>query len=325
MNPTLPNDYEIRPPVPDDAPVVAELINTTSRDETGRAETSVEDILSQWEDPERTLEDEDWVVTTSNGQIIGYLELYEYPPYTVFEFEGHVHPDHRGRGVGSVLLQTIEQRARRELHRAEPRERVTLQTRVWSQAHHAHRLLQSHGYEHIRDWRQMEIMFDSVPPPASLPEGFGIRAIVRHQDERVLYETLEETFKDHWGHSPMPFEEFLYYRIEGAPGFDPDLTFLITNGDDIAGGAICYGSRAGEPDIGWVTMLGVRREYRGKGLGLSLLHHIFAEMHRRGKRGVGLNVDGSSLTGADRLYERAGMRERRRAFYFEKELRPAGT
>ena len=40
---------------------------------------------------------------------------------------------------------------------------------------------------------------------------------------------------------------------------------------------------------------------------------------------VGLNVDGSSLTGADRLYERAGMHEARRAFYFEKELRPAGA
>ena len=72
-------------------------------------------------------------------------------------------------------------------------------------------------------------------------------------------------------------------------------------------------------------MLGIRCEYRGKGPVLSLLRHIVVEMHRRGKQGVGLNVDGSSLTGTDRLYERAGMREGRRACYFEKELRPAGT
>jgi ribosomal protein S18 acetylase RimI-like enzyme len=55
---------------------------------------------------------------------------------------------------------------------------------------------------------------------------------------------------------------------------------------------------------------------------LALLHHSFHELGLRGKRRVGLGVDGSSLTGAVRLYERAGMHVHRERVLFEKELRP---
>jgi mycothiol synthase len=51
----------------------------------------------------------------------------------------------------------------------------------------------------------------------------------------------------------------------------------------------------------------VRRPWRGRGLGEALLRHSFVEFHRRGRRAVALGVDADSLTGATRLYERAGM------------------
>jgi ribosomal protein S18 acetylase RimI-like enzyme len=58
------------------------------------------------------------------------------------------------------------------------------------------------------------------------------------------------------------------------------------------------------------------------GLGLALLRHSFDEFYRRGKRKGGLGVDAGSLTGATRLYERAGMRVARQYSIYEKELRP---
>ena len=54
---------------------------------------------------------------------------------------------------------------------------------------------------------------------------------------------------------------------------------------------------------------------------LALLHHSFGELYRRGKRKVGLEVDAQSLTGATRLYEKAGMRVDRQYDVYEKELR----
>jgi mycothiol synthase len=68
-------------------------------------------------------------------------------------------------------------------------------------------------------------------------------------------------------------------------------------------------------------MLGVRRRWRKHGLGLALLRHSFGELARIGRRKAGLGVDASSLTGATRLYEKAGMRAIREIIAFEKDLR----
>ncbi len=73
---------------------------------------------------------------------------------------------------------------------------------------------------------------------------------------------------------------------------------------------------------GWVTVVGVRRQWRKRGLGLALLRHAFAEYHRRGVRKVALSVDAESITGAPRLYGRAGMRVRESYVIYLKELRP---
>ena len=56
----------------------------------------------------------------------------------------------------------------------------------------------------------------------------------------------------------------------------------------------------------------------------ALLRHSIVELHRYGQRKVGLGVDADSLTGATRLYEKAGMRsDPARLYYiYDKELRP---
>ena len=58
-----------------------------------------------------------------------------------------------------------------------------------------------------------------------------------------------------------------------------------------------------------------------KGLALAILYHLFGEFYRRGIKRVGLGVDADSLTGATRLYEKAGMHTFRQYNAYEKELR----
>jgi ribosomal protein S18 acetylase RimI-like enzyme len=74
--------------------------------------------------------------------------------------------------------------------------------------------------------------------------------------------------------------------------------------------------------MGWVDVLGVRRKWRQRGLGLALLLHSFAALRRMGAERVGLGVDSGSLTGATRLYTRAGMKLDREVALYELELRP---
>jgi mycothiol synthase len=74
--------------------------------------------------------------------------------------------------------------------------------------------------------------------------------------------------------------------------------------------------------MGWISSLGVVREWRRRGLGRALLQHAFAEFFRRGKWQVGLGVDSDNLTGATHLYRKAGMHINREFQTYELELRP---
>jgi ribosomal protein S18 acetylase RimI-like enzyme len=75
--------------------------------------------------------------------------------------------------------------------------------------------------------------------------------------------------------------------------------------------------------MGWVDGLCVRRPWRKRGLGLALLLHSYGMFHERGKLRVGLGVDAENITGALRLYEKAGMHSDPNRTYvvYEKELR----
>jgi ribosomal protein S18 acetylase RimI-like enzyme len=132
---------------------------------------------------------------------------------------------------------------------------------------------------------------------------------------RQVHATLTEAFADHYRPRSEPFAHWKARRF-GHENFDPALWLVAWEGDEVAGALLGYLS----PDLGWVQELGVRRSWRGRGIGLALLLESFAAFGRRGQYRVSLGVDAESLTGATRLYERAGMRVERRHELFQKRL-----
>jgi GNAT superfamily N-acetyltransferase len=87
--------------------------------------------------------------------------------------------------------------------------------------------------------------------------------------------------------------------------------------------SLCFEKSHDDPGLGWVGTLGVCRPWRKRGLGLALLRHSFSELYRHGQRRIGLGVDAESLTGATRLYLKAGMQPdpNHTYLFYEKELR----
>jgi GNAT superfamily N-acetyltransferase len=171
----------------------------------------------------------------------------------------------------------------------------------------------------------MATELDQSPPQPSFPPGITIRTMSGEEELRDLVFAVEDAFRDHWGFVEQPFEQeyerWLHF-IRHEEDHDPSLWFLAVDGDEIAGASLCNPKSNLDPDMGWVSTLGVRRPWRRQGLGLALLHHSFEEFYRRGKNRVGLGVDAGSLTGATRLYERAGMSAIREFNILEKVLRP---
>jgi ribosomal protein S18 acetylase RimI-like enzyme len=94
------------------------------------------------------------------------------------------------------------------------------------------------------------------------------------------------------------------------------------DGEEITGLCLCRRRDWEDSDMGWVDVLGVRRRWRRQGLALAMLHFAFDKFRRMGKLRAGLGVDANSLTGATRLYEKAGMHVAREFYTYEKELRP---
>ena len=126
---------------------------------------------------------------------------------------------------------------------------------------------------------------------------------------------IQEAFSDLTGRVYQPFEEWEQWALKRSD-FDPTLLYLVMAGGEVVGTALCYDY----PNEGWVRQVAVLRPWRGQGIGLQLLRHIFSEFYRRGKRRVGLSVDSHNLTGATRLYERAGMHVALQFDTYEKKL-----
>jgi ribosomal protein S18 acetylase RimI-like enzyme len=163
----------------------------------------------------------------------------------------------------------------------------------------------------------MAIEMNEAPPLPQWPEGLLVRTLLPGQDERAVFEAEEEAFKDHWGHIPRKFEEWEHWMVK-RENFDAGLWFLAYDGDELAGISLCHN----ENDAGWVDILAVRRPWRHRGLGMALLLHSFGACYKRGTRTVFLGVDSQNLTGATRLYMRAGMHVVSQYDTYQKELRP---
>jgi mycothiol synthase len=180
----------------------------------------------------------------------------------------------------------------------------------------AHRLLEEHGYRLIRHSFRMEIELGLASPDPEWPDGIEVRTLDPGRDEHRVHEAHMESFADHWEYSYFPYERWRHVMFR--PPHDPSLWLLAVEGDEIAGICLCTAEKTGEPDVGWVSVLGVRPAWRHRGLGLALLRQAFCEFRGRGKERAALGVDAENTTGAVRLYERAGMTVGRQNDIYEK-------
>ncbi|HZT45198.1 MAG TPA: GNAT family N-acetyltransferase [Gaiellaceae bacterium] len=276
---------EFREAAEHDVERVVELCNVYERAVAEEPEIlSAEDLLRWWRrESERRL-------VVDGEELVGFAYLQRR--HERWDGDGWVHPDAFGRGVGGAIADWIEARAQAL---GSPEVRIG----ILRADGRAACLLRGRGFEPIRTFFRMVIDLVAEPAQPEWPEGFTVVS-AEQGDEHELYEVLEDAFVDHWGHASRTYEEWL-----ATHEIEHELSFLVRTGDATAAGALCRRELFG---MGWVDVLGTRREFRRLGLGEALLRHAFRELYRRGARRVGLGVDSENTTGATRLYERVGMR-----------------
>jgi len=278
---------------------------------------TAEELANEWKGAGFSVERDVFVVETRDGRVVGSEEFYSEQDHTRFKADGCVHPEFRGLGIGTSLLEKIGERAQVEMELARPDVSVFLQTAINNKDEAGHALLKADGYSPIRYYWRMEIKLQQAHPVVIFPEGIEVRPFSKDEHAIAVWQADTEAFRDHWGSHDSTYEDWSHRKF-GNPNFDPTLWMIAWDGNQIAG----FSQNRFRMGIGWIGTIGVRRPWRNKGLGLALLQHSFGEFYKRGMKTIGLGVDAENPTGATRLYKKAGMVPASEFVMYEKELRP---
>jgi mycothiol synthase len=309
----LPPSFTAAPASEDDAVAIAAAMSASQAANGDDSAITADELRSDWSGVD--LASDSLVVRNPNGAIAGYVDVDNQANLVVSVY-AYVPPAFRDLGVGTALRQWSEAYGQRAMHSAPVAYQALVQQFIPSPAESARQLLEDADYRAVRETFTMETSLDRALPEPVWPEGIAVRPFIPGQDDRATFEAVEDAFRDMRGRPRGTFDRFA--AMTTAPEFDPALWLLAIDGDEIA----ATGLARMPADEGWIDVIGVRRPWRRRGIGLALLHSLFSALRSRGSRTAALSVDAESLTGAPRLYGRAGMTVRMSYLRYRKELRP---
>src|SRR5439155_10470061 len=171
-----PPDFAVRSARPDDAEAVLELIEPEHR-------FGLDDIRNEWR---RTDLERDTWAWERDGRLVAFGILRSRGEE--LSVNGFVHPDFRGRGLGTAILQATETRAREGGARK-------LDNGILAADRAAAGLLEADGDREVRHDYVMAIELDPPPPAPEWPESLEPRPFER-EHARAFWAADDEAFQD---------------------------------------------------------------------------------------------------------------------------------
>ncbi|WP_117209274.1 GNAT family N-acetyltransferase [Allorhizocola rhizosphaerae] len=280
-----------RPATPDDTPAIHKLVSACDPD------SSLDSIAADLARPAIVLA-RDTVVVHDDGELVAWAWVHMGRRAQV-----NVHPDYRGRGIGTRLLAWAEARS---LELGSSR----LGQNVPDSRTDAAKLLRANGYEPKATAWLLEIAMEREPEVPAL-DGITVRSF-RDGDGLAAYQMMEKAFNE-WQQRPHEYGEWAQQTIERET-FVPELSPLAFAGERLVGAVLSLDVFA----QGYVERVAVDREFRNRGIARGLLLEAFRGFYRQGRRACRLWTH--SDTGALSLYERVGMSVVRSSTHFSKPL-----
>lgn len=272
----------LRAPRHDEAKAVHAVILARDVADMGRPDYTVQDVRDDWEMAGFDRERDVFVVEDEDGTVIGWADIGEGSARVA------VHPDHEGRGAGTLLREAVEART------SELGYRVAQQVTATNASAVEH--LGAAGYRRAQVYQRMRASLDAVPaPPAVATRRFDLE-----REGPAVHALVERAFSEIEGNTPQAFET---WQAEVAARCEPSFRLVI---DDEAGLAAAALGERWENGVGYVKQLAVAPRARGRRHGRILLLVLLDALRTAGMTTAELSVAGTNVP-ATGLYESAGM------------------
>jgi len=283
----LPEGLTRRPLALSDARAVFEVMAAQELEDVGEVVIEEADIVGDWQRPSHDLAASS-VGVLDGDRLVAYAEVAGS-----FFGDAAVHPEYRGRGIGTALSSWM-----RDLARSRGMEYVGMAVPEGSAGD---KLLESLGY-FVR-WSSwvLQLPEGQEIEAQPLPAGYAVRTAETEEERRAFHDVVEDAFLEWSERDRESFEDFAA-RTLGRPGFEPWNLRIVTDPSGACVGS-CYLQLS--ETTGYVSQLAVRDDQRHKGLARALLADAFSNAREHGATVSELSTD--SRTGALGLYEKVGM------------------
>ncbi|HVA86362.1 MAG TPA: GNAT family N-acetyltransferase [Candidatus Saccharimonadales bacterium] len=325
---SVPTDVTIRPLTADDLPALLDLVRAGRTADGATEPITLEDIRHNWFGDPATRLGTDTFGAINVGRLVGFCWVLtkDRPESAVKLFvAGEVHPDERRRGIGTELLRRADARANEVFidHRAAVTGEVFVETPADNPGRQA--LFSDAGYRAVRTFATMRRSVRGGPPAVPDPPGFTFVQWRPELDDATRL-AHNDAFRDHWGSDPTTRERWQHV-VSGWPGFSRAASWLALDGDTVVGYTLCAAADPtyDPPRLGWLGTIGVRRDYRRRGLASALIARSLGSLRDVGADEAGLDVDIDNPSGAPRVYEALGFRIIRRSQIWSRTIEPRGT
>ncbi|MFF7364195.1 GNAT family N-acetyltransferase [Streptomyces sp. NPDC008125] len=237
------------------------------------------------------------------GSVIGYATIrwwQERDGTWLYLHRGHLLPGHRGRGVGSAMLDWAEARIRRLVRQHGTAPTAVFGANAAASEQDATALLLGAGYLRVFSLVELELAdLRQLPGSGPLPAGVRIGAVAR-SDYREAWKTVVDSYADAAFTESWTYGRFLATAV-------PACWRAARDGERMAGVALCS-LRRHDPTLGEVEELSVRAESRRLGLGRALLLDGLRCLREHGAQSARLYTGTANPYRSYDLYESVGFR-----------------
>ncbi|MFK0227012.1 GNAT family N-acetyltransferase [Streptomyces sp. NPDC090303] len=249
------------------------------------------------------------------GGVVGYATIrwwQERDGTWLYLHRGYLLPEHRGRGIGSAMLNWAESRVRRLVRQHGTARTAVLGANAMASQRDATALLLDAGYRRVFSLVELELAdlrqpSDLKPLPAGIRVGAVDPSSYRAAWRTVVDSYAEAAFTERW-----TFERFLATA-------DPTCWRAAWDREDMAGVALCS-IRRQDATVGEVEELSVRKESRRLGLGRALLLDGLRCLREHGAETARLYTGTANPHRSYDLYESVGFRRQNEHVRYRKPI-----